>query len=214
MQKTVLLAKTALFFARIAQQHFACMQSLMCWFWPIFLIFLTTMRRFFLIFLGLQLGLFGLNMLNWVQQHVVLPWTSTLASVCAGLVMWFDGSTAAAGKVLWNTSNGFGVSIEAGCNGLEAYIVLFAGVMAFPASWYQRGVGLLMGFLAVQSLNVVRVISLFYLGQWSRPVFDFAHEYLWQALIMLDVLVFWLLWVRWCQKGPAVHDERQGGVHA
>ena len=173
------------------------------------------MRRFFLIFLGLQLGLFGLNMLNWVQQHVVLPWTSALASLCAGLVTWFDGSTAAVGKVLWNTSNGFGVSIGAGCNGLEAYIVLFSGVMAFPAAWYQRGVGLFIGFLAVQSLNVVRVISLFYLGQWSRPVFDFAHEYLWQALIMLDVLVFWLLWVRWCQKDPALQGDAQGGiVHA
>ena len=52
------------------------------------------------------------------------------------------------------------------------------------------------GFLAVQGLNVVRVISLFYLGQWNTQVFNFAHEYLWQALIMLDVLVVWLLWVR------------------
>ena len=65
-----------------------------------------------------------------------------------------------------------------------------------------------IGFLAVQSLNVVRVISLFYLGQWSRPVFDFAHEYLWQALIMLDVLVVWLLWVRVAgrERVPALVD--------
>ena len=53
-----------------------------------------------------------------------------------------------------------------------------------------------MGFVAVQGLNVVRAISLFYLGPWSTPVFKFAHEYLWQALIMLDVLIVWLLWVR------------------
>ena len=48
----------------------------------------------------------------------------------------------------------------------------------------------------MQGLNVVRVISLFYLGQWNMQVFNFAHEDLWQALIMLDVLVAWLLWVR------------------
>jgi hypothetical protein len=40
------------------------------------------------------------------------------------------------------------------------------------------------------------VISLFYLGQWNQRAFDFAHTYLWQALIMLDVLVFWLYWVK------------------
>ena len=50
--------------------------------------------------------------------------------------------------------------------------------------------------MAVQGLNVVRVISLFYLGQWNTQVFNFAHEYLWQALIMLDVLIVWLLWIR------------------
>lgn len=119
-----------------------------------------------------------------------------LARACVALVMLFDETAAAAGKVLWNTATGFGVSIEPGCNGIEACIVLFAAVMAFPSSWRHKLVGLLVGFLAVQGLNVVRVISLFYLGQWNTQVFNFAHEYLWQALIMLDVLVVWLLWVR------------------
>ncbi|HCL85628.1 MAG TPA: exosortase H, partial [Comamonadaceae bacterium] len=154
------------------------------------------MLRFFLLFLTLQLSLFGLNMLNWVQQHLVLPWTALLARICAGLVTWFDSSAAAQGKVLWNTATGFGVSIEPGCNGIEACIVLFAAVMAFPSTWRHKLVGLAAGFAAVQALNVVRVISLFYLGQWSKEAFDFAHEFLWQGLIMLDVLVVCLLWVR------------------
>ena len=48
----------------------------------------------------------------------------------------------------------------------------------------------------MQGLNIVRVISLFYLGQWNLEVFEWAHLYVWQALIMLDVLVVWLVWVR------------------
>lgn len=164
------------------------------------------MLRFFLLFLVLQLSLFGINMLNWVQQHFVLPWTALLARVCAGLVTWFDSSAAAAGKVLWNTQTGFGVSIEPGCNGIEACIVLFAAIMAFPERWQHKLTGLVAGFLAVQALNVVRVISLFYLGQWSTSVFNFAHEYLWQGLIMLDVLVVWLLWVRAGNKASAPPD--------
>ena len=57
-------------------------------------------------------------------------------------------------------------------------------------------VGLAVGIVAVQGLNVVRVISLFYLGQWNMQVFEWAHLYVWQALIMLDVLIVWLVWVR------------------
>ncbi len=170
------------------------------------------MLRFFLVFLAIQLTLFGLNMLNWVQQHLVLPWTALLARMCAALVTWFDASAAAAGKVLWNTQSGFGVSIEPGCNGIEACIVLFAAVVAFPAPWRHRLLGLAAGFVAVQGLNVVRVISLFYLGQWNTAVFNFAHEFLWQGLIMLDVLVVWLLWVRAGNRAGAVAPALPAGA--
>lgn len=162
------------------------------------------MLRFFLLFIVLQLSLFGINMLGLVQQHFVLPWTAALARICVTLVTLFDSTAAAAGKVLWNTATGFGVSIEPGCNGIEACIVLFAAVLAFPSTWRHKLIGLALGFVAVQGLNIVRVISLFYLGQWNTAVFNFAHEYLWQALIMLDVLVVWLLWVRAGAKSQAL----------
>ncbi|QEA12620.1 exosortase H [Comamonas flocculans] len=165
------------------------------------------MLRFFLLFLGIQLSLFGVNMLNWVQQHAVLPWTALLARISAGLVTWFDASAAAQGKVLWNTATGFGVSIEPGCNGIEACIVLAAAILAFPAPWRSKLRGLLIGSVAVQALNVVRVISLFYIGQWNTAAFNFAHEFLWQALIMLDVLVVWLLWVRTTTRAGAQEGD-------
>lgn len=165
------------------------------------------MLRYMLIFLSLQLVLFGINMLAGVQYYLVLPWTEFLAHICASLVTWFDSSATASGKVLWNHETGFGVSIEPGCNGIEAFIVLFAAVVAFPASWRHKLVGLVVGFVAVQALNVVRVISLFYLGQWNTAVFNFAHEYLWQALIMLDVLVVWLLWVRAGSKSSSTPPQ-------
>jgi len=50
----------------------------------------------------------------------------------------------------------------------------------------------------------VRVISLFYIGQWDFAVFEWAHQYVWQALIMLDVLIVWLLWVRTLPRGAPV----------
>ena len=53
-----------------------------------------------------------------------------------------------------------------------------------------------MGFAAIQALNLVRIISLFYLLQWNPAWFEWAHLYLWQALIMLDGFIVYLLWVR------------------
>ena len=166
------------------------------------------MIRFFVLFLVLQAGLFGAELTPWAQRYFVEPWTNELAAISAALVTLADPDVTALGKVLRSTRNGFAVSIEAGCNGVEATIVLLAAVLAFPAPWKNKLVGLLAGVVAVQGLNVVRVISLFYLGQWDIQIFEWAHLYVWQALIMLDVLIVWLVWVRTL---PRVPDSRGGG---
>jgi len=154
------------------------------------------MVRFLVSFLLIQAVLFGAELTPWAQTYFVLPWTNGIAAVSAWLVTVFDPNVAAMGKVLRSTANGFAVSIESGCNGIEACIVLVAAVLAFPAPWRSKLVGLGAGILAVQGLNIVRVISLFYIGQWNMQAFEWAHLYVWQALIMLDVLIVWLVWVR------------------
>lgn len=173
------------------------------------------MLRFFVTFIVLQVALFGAELTPWAQEYFVVPWTNTLAAISAWLVTVFDPNVVATGKVLRSTVNGFAVSIEAGCNGIEATIVLVAAIIAFPAPWRDRLIGLAAGIVAVQGLNIVRVISLFYLGQWNMEVFEWAHLYVWQALIMLDVLVVWLIWVRMLPRdGEAGPRGPAGGTPA
>lgn len=160
------------------------------------------MTRFALLFAIIVTALFATELTPPAQNALVIPWTEGLARLSAGLVTVFDPQVVSYGKVLQSTRNGFAVSIEAGCNGIEAALILIAGMLAFPAPWKHRLIGIAIGLLAVQALNVVRVVSLFYLGQWSQSAFEWAHLYLWQALIMLDVLIVWLIWVRTVPAGP------------
>jgi len=162
------------------------------------------MVRFFILFVVVLVALFAAELTPPVQAAVVLPWTAALTHLSAGLIALFDSHVLAHGKILQSTTNGFAVSIEAGCNGVEAAIVLIAAMLAFPAPWKHRVIGIVIGLCAVQVLNVVRVISLFYLGQWNLKVFEWAHLYLWQALIMLDVLIVWLIWIRAVPRSPGL----------
>jgi exosortase H (IPTLxxWG-CTERM-specific) len=154
------------------------------------------MWRFIAYFIIVLAVLFGIEKLNSVQAAVIHPWTSFLAWFSAQLMTLFDSDVLSFGRVIQSHSSGFGVSIEAGCNGVESVIILIAGMVAFPAPLRLKLLGIAIGFVAVQGVNVLRVISLYYLGKWDAEVFEFAHLYLWQALIMLDVLVVWLLWIR------------------
>ncbi|MEH6633917.1 MAG: exosortase H [Halioglobus sp.] len=155
------------------------------------------MTRFVIVFLLVLVGLFTIEMLSPVQAHVIVPFTTVLANISAAIILPFDSSVIAYGKVLQFGDNGFAVSIEAGCNGVEATIVLIAAVLAFPAPWRARLAVVGIGFLAVQAMNIVRIISLFYLGNWNLEYFTWIHLYLWPVLIMLDVLIVFIVYLRY-----------------
>lgn len=172
------------------------------------------MLRFTIVFMILLLGLFGLEVLQPVDDAVIVPFTTGVAHFSTWLIGIFDSDVIAIGKVIRSTTTNFGVSIERGCNGIEAVIILFAAVFAFPAPFKHKLAGFAAGFVAIQGLNMVRIISLFYLGEWETAKcapetvpcptvwFDWFHLYLWQALIIIDALVVWLFWLRWLPKTP------------
>ncbi len=162
------------------------------------------MTKFLLIFLVLVIGLFAIELTAPVQRYFVLPWTEMLTHAAAFLLQSVDSTVISQGKVLATTQGGFAISVEAGCNGLEALIILVAAMLAFPAPWRHKILGILVGAGAVQALNLVRVISLFYIGQWNLAVFNWMHLYAWQALIMLDVLLVWIFWIRAMPKSGSV----------
>ncbi|WP_414648855.1 exosortase H [Dokdonella sp.] len=174
------------------------------------------MVRFILIFLVLLVALFVAELTGPVEHYVIVPFTSVLADVSAWVIHLFDGSTVSHGKLIQNASGTFVVSIERGCNGVEAVIILVSAILAFPAPWKHKIFGLVFGFLAIQILNVVRIVSLFYLGMWSEVWFKWFHEYLWQALIVLDALIVFLVWLRYVptKARPApvpAHQPRESG---
>lgn len=135
----------------------------------------------------------GLLLLPPVQA-IDARFSQALVGVSRGLIGVCGGTAKVQGAIL-RAPTGFGVEMKDGCNGVTVTILLCSAVLAFPASWKMRGLGLLAGGLTIQVLNVVRFISLFYLGQYSTSWFEFAHSYLWETLLILDTMVVFWLWV-------------------
>jgi exosortase H (IPTLxxWG-CTERM-specific) len=154
------------------------------------------MLRFAFLFTAIIVALFAAELTPPGQRYFVDPWTSVVAQVATAAMKAFDPAVVAMGPTVVSTKTGFAVTILAGCNGVEAMIVLIAAMLAFPAPWKHRLLGIAAGIVAIQALNLVRIVSLFYLGQWDRDVFEWAHLYAWQVLVMIDGLVVWLLWLR------------------
>jgi exosortase H (IPTLxxWG-CTERM-specific) len=144
---------------------------------------------------------FAVEIVPWVDLNLVQPLTRGITALSGGLVSLFGGAVAVSSNVMVHP-DGFAIRISNGCSGLEAVILLAAAMLAYPAQWRSKLWGLLAGFVLIMGLNLLRVISLYYIGQYSRAWFDWAHLYAWDVLIIIDGLIVFLLWLRYLPDGP------------
>ena len=129
---------------------------------------------------------------NPVNDRVIVPFTVGIAHGSGVLLQWMGENVKIAGTMISGPS--FGVNINNGCNGVEAMLILLASIVAFPASMKARAVGLILGAIVVQLLNAVRIITLYLLGAYHPKVFDLFHTAVWQIVIILAAIGFFLVW--------------------
>ena len=129
------------------------------------------------------------------MQSVDARFSQALVGVSHWLILACGGHATHEAAIL-RAPSGFGVEMRDGCNAVNVTILLWSAVLAFPAGWKRKALGIMAGSLIIQVLNIVRFISLFYLGQYSMTWFDFAHAYLWESLLVLDTMVVFWLWVK------------------
>jgi exosortase H (IPTLxxWG-CTERM-specific) len=138
------------------------------------------------------LGFYAMVALNQVNEQLIVPFTAVAARCSALLLRVIESEVASAGTVMLSAR--FALDVRNGCNGIEAVILLAAAILAFPATLRSRLIGVAIGSVAIELLNLVRLSSLFWLGEHYRPIFDFVHVAVWQSLIILAAISIFVLW--------------------
>jgi exosortase/archaeosortase family protein len=90
-----------------------------------------------------------------------------------------------------------------GCNGLEAVMIYSGAVIAFPSLWKYKLMGIVGGFLAIQVINIVRIVLLAYCAVYLKSLFDYIHIYIAQGImiaISLGVFFIYLNYAKSSQK--------------
>lgn len=136
-----------------------------------------------------------------VNDAVIVPFTAAVARVSAASLRAIGEDVSVSGTAI--RSPRFAVDIENGCNGVETALLFGAAVLAFPASWRRKLLGLLAGFAAIQAINLVRVVSLFWIGAHRPALFTSSHGVLWQSIVVLCGVLLFLAWATREQKARA-----------
>jgi exosortase H (IPTLxxWG-CTERM-specific) len=158
--------------------------------------------RFLVIFLVLLAGSFTVVALKPVNDHVIEPFTAGVATASGIALDVIGQGVEQQGTVLRN--HRFAVNIRNGCNGVETMLIFLSAVLAFPAPWGARLVGLVLGILAIQVVNLVRVVALFLTGAYLPSLFDSSHTVIWQSVVILCGVLLWMFWAhRFAARRPA-----------
>ncbi len=157
--------------------------------------------RFVLRF-GLLLG--GLNLLlllPWTHSYFVYPWTSLNASWAVRLARLAGGNYVATGTLV---QAGYQLmDVKVGCNGVEALALCASAILAFPAPWGRKALGLVMAMVGVFGLNLIRLANLFFVALHFPAQYELFHIYIWQTLIAILSFGIFLIWGRFFASGPA-----------
>ena len=146
-------------------------------------------KRFLIRFALFLTGFYALVAIRPVNDAVVVPFTAFLVKVSAVILAAIGEKVVTEGTVI--RSSLFAVDVKNGCNGDRGDAHPRCRVLAFPAPPKARAAGLAIGLLVIQAVNLVRVVSLFWLGVHRRDVFELFHTAIWQTiLILLAVGIF------------------------
>ena len=149
----------------------------------------------FLLILG------GINLLYYAEKKLALGiWDQPYTR----LVTWTAGSVADLVLPYPIVTRGIAIVAEgrttvvvvSGCNGLEAIFLIVAGILAYPATWRQRWIGLARYVPALFALNLVRVVFLVHIAHRHPTLMDVSHFQVAQGILIVFVLFFWIHHVR------------------
>ncbi len=147
----------------------------------------------FLVLFGLYLILGSFSLATpWVQVRCVAPWTRANAAAAAALCRTFGMEAHTRESAL--SSGATTLSVKKGCDGSDAALILASAVLAFPATWRRRLLGIVLGTLAVFGFNIMRLASLLLVAVHLPTELEFMHVYFWQILICLLALGVFLVW--------------------
>ena len=155
--------------------------------------------RFLARFAVLLATSFTVVALKPVNDAVVEPFTAVVARLAGAILGLLGEDVSVAGCDL--RSPRFAVTIYNGCNGLVTSLVFASAVLAFPASWRAKLAGIAGGLLAIQMINLVRVVALYYTGAFLPGIFDEAHVVVWQSIVILAGVALWTGWARAASAG-------------
>jgi len=159
--------------------------------------------KFCIIFLGLLIILTTTFPFLSDKFNPQLTWLMVVTADLTGFFLKLFGMTVnISGRVV--SLNNFSMEVVGECTGLYEMLIFLAAMIAYPASYKKKLIGAGLGLPLLYIINVIRMVFIAVVANWSPQTFDFMHMYFWQVAMILIIVSVWMLWIE-----MVVHYERE-----
>ena len=150
--------------------------------------------KFCLIFVGLLIVLATTFPYLTDKFNPQVYWLNAATADVTGFFLKLVGMTTRVSETIVSLPN-FSVEVVGECTGLYEMLIFLAAMIAYPASWKKKLIGAGLGIPFLYAVNIVRMIFIMVVGNWSPKTFDFMHLYFWQVAMILIIVSAWVLWI-------------------
>ena len=159
-----------------------------------------SIRRFALTYLILMGAFFLLIGLKPIQDIIDLNglYSKGVVILTSGILETLCISSNYQGSVIKLPS--IALDVRFGCNGLEAVMIYAVAVMAFPAPWKNKVLGIAGGFVAIQVINILRIASLAFSAIHFKSLFEYIHIYVAQGLMIAVSLGIFFIYLNYAKS--------------
>lgn len=159
--------------------------------------------KFCIIFLGLLILLTTTFPFLSDEFNPQLTWLMVVTADVTGFFLKLFGLTIRVSGRIVSMPN-FAIEVVGECTGLYEMLIFLAAMIAYPAGWKKKLIGAGLGIPLLYVINIVRMVFICLVGNWSPGTFDFMHMYFWQVAMILIIVSVWVLWIE-----KVVHYERK-----
>ena len=137
-------------------------------------------------------SLYGIVYSEWFIAAAVNPLAASLATLLHNLLPGLGFASEKIGTLL--RYDQFSMEIYYKCTGVYQGAGMLAAILAFPVAWRTKLRGVLLCAFALSVINIVRLISIFYVGVFYPAFVDFFHAIFWEGMMVVLAVVLFAAW--------------------
>jgi exosortase/archaeosortase family protein len=155
---------------------------------------------------ALAAGVLTAGILSMASDHAMAGVQRLFAAITSGVLGLFGHATVTQGNAV--LSDSFGLSVVTACTGLFVTVLFVVAVLLFPTTWRARSIGSLIGVAGLFVVNVIRLVTVYYVGVTWPNALETVHQLVWQSLVIVIAVG---LWLAWAGRVPIVRARRAEG---